>query len=110
MARIEAVVRRDQANKGQKIVIDDIEILEDKMQVLLAGKEVDLSKLEFKLLVYLAKHRGKILSKETLMEKVWGEVDLFKESRTVDIYVGYLRKKLRADVIETVRGVGYIIH
>jgi DNA-binding response OmpR family regulator len=49
------------------------------------------------------------MTKEFITEKVWGEIDLFKESRTLDIYVWYLRKKLWKDVIDTVRGVGYII-
>ena len=51
----------------------------------------------------------KVLTKEEITEKVWGEIDMFKESRTLDIYIWYLRKKLWKDVVETVRGVGYMI-
>lgn len=79
------------------------------MVVTYDNEVVDLSKMEFKLLVFLVQNQGKVLSKETIMERVWGEVDLFKESRSVDIYVGYLRKKFSQNLIETVRGVGYMI-
>lgn len=113
LARIEAVVRRDFSNKSRVISFENTgkkyEINEDQMQVMQDGQEVELSKLEFKLLLFFAKNQGKILSKETIMERVWGEVDLFKESRSVDIYVGYLRKKLGQEIIETVRGVGYTL-
>lgn len=61
------------------------------------------------LLVYLVRNRGKIVSKEELSEKVWGEYDPFTMSRTVDVYIGYLRKKLSKELIETIRSEGYVI-
>lgn len=109
VARIEAVVRRDFTNKSKVISIGDLEIHEESMQVFQKWNPVDLSKLEFKLLLFIAQNQWRTLTKELLMEKVWGEVDLFKESRSVDIYIGYLRKKLGADIIQTVRGIGYIM-
>ena len=57
----------------------------------------------------MARNIGRALTKQELLEKVWGEYDAFEESRTVDIHIGYLRKKFGADIIETMRGVGYII-
>jgi two-component system alkaline phosphatase synthesis response regulator PhoP len=57
------------------------------MQVKQDGVEVNLSKLEFNLLLFLAQNKGKTMTKEFITEKVWGEIDLFKESRTLDIYV-----------------------
>jgi DNA-binding response OmpR family regulator len=77
---------------------------------LLNNKEIHLSKLEFNLLIYLVKHKWKILSKELLLDKVWGEYDEFGQSRTVDVYIWYLRKKLGKNLIKTVRGQGYIIN
>ncbi len=109
LARVKSMARRNHSLKGNKIVFDDIEILEDQMQVTQDGTEINLSKLEFNLLLFLAQNKGKTMTKEFITEKVWWEIDLFKESRTLDIYVGYLRKKLGKDVIDTVRGVGYII-
>ncbi len=53
-----------------------------------------MSTLEMNLLIYLVQHTGKVISKEELLEKVWGEYDAFDMSRTIDVYVGYIRKKL----------------
>jgi DNA-binding response OmpR family regulator len=57
------------------------------MKVEQDGKEVSLSKLEFNLLLYLVQNSGKVLTKAEITEKVWGEIDMFKESRTLDIYI-----------------------
>jgi len=103
LARVKTMARRNHTLKGNKLVFGNIEILEDQKLVKLNGVETDLSKLEFSLLLFLAQNKGRALTKENITESVWGEIDLFKESRTLDIYVGYLRKKLGKDVIETVR-------
>lgn len=109
LARVKSMARRTHSLKGNKLVFDNIVILEDQMMVEQDGVEISLSKLEFNLLLFLAQNKGKTMTKEIITEKVWGEIDLFKESRTLDIYVGYLRKKLGKDIIDTVRWVGYII-
>jgi DNA-binding response OmpR family regulator len=70
------------------------------------GKTVDLSAREFILAETLFRHRGQVLSREQLLSSVWG-YDFDPGSNVVDVYVGYLRKKLGHDVIETVRGMGY---
>ncbi|MCT4616641.1 MAG: response regulator transcription factor [Candidatus Gracilibacteria bacterium] len=112
LMRINALVRRNQSIKSNNITLDnfDIEININTKKILLNNKEIHLSKLEFNLLIYLVKHKGKILSKELLLDKVWGEYDEFGQSRTVDVYIGYLRKKLGKNLIKTVRGQGYIIN
>jgi two-component system, OmpR family, response regulator VanR len=75
---------------------------------IMRGKEfVHLSTLEFNLLKYLLQKQGNIIAKEELYEKVWGEYDVFKMGKTVDVYIGYLRKKLGVEVIETLKGRGY---
>ena len=58
-----------------------------------------MSLLETNLLIYLAQNKGKVISKEELLEKVWGEYDAFHMSRTVDVHIGYLRKKLHKKLI-----------
>lgn len=59
------------------------------------GEEIHLSHLEFELLKYFAQNKGKVISRQELYEKVWGEFDGdFMFSKTVDVYIGYLRKKL----------------
>ncbi len=70
------------------------------------GKEVDLSAREFILAETLFRHPGQVLSREQLLSHVWG-YDFDPGSNIVDVYVGYLRRKLGKDLIETVRGMGY---
>lgn len=69
-------------------------------------REVELSAREFALAEMLIRHRGQVLSREQLLSHVWG-YDFDPGSNVVDVYVGYLRKKLGADLVSTVRGVGY---
>lgn len=70
------------------------------------GSEVDLSAREFSLAETLMRHPGQVLSREQLLSRVWG-YDFEPGSNVVDVYIGYLRKKLGGDAIETVRGMGY---
>lgn len=70
------------------------------------GLEIDLSAREFSLAETLMQHPGQVLSREQLLSQVWG-YDFDPGSNVVDVYVGYLRKKLGSDRIETVRGMGY---
>ncbi|HUP17130.1 MAG TPA: response regulator transcription factor [Acidimicrobiia bacterium] len=71
-----------------------------------AGREVELSAREFLLAESLMVHQGQVLSREVLLSRVWG-YDFDPGSNVVDVYVGYLRRKLGKDLIETVRGMGY---
>ena len=70
------------------------------------GKEVDLSAREFTLLEIFLRNPGQVLSREQLLDHVWG-FDFDPGSNVVDVYVGYLRRKFGADSIATVRGMGY---
>ncbi|MFA5917458.1 MAG: response regulator transcription factor [Candidatus Gracilibacteria bacterium] len=107
--RIQALIRRNFTEKCENIKIGKIEIDKNAKIVKLNSKVIHLSKLEYELLDYMLNYKGKIISKKELLEKVWGEYDDFFPSRTVDIYIGYLRKKLGKYLIETVRGEGYRI-
>ncbi|PWN01040.1 DNA-binding response regulator [Nocardioides silvaticus] len=71
-----------------------------------SGKETDLSAREFALVEVFLTNPGQVLSREQLLDRVWG-LDFDPGSNVVDVYVGYLRKKLGADTISTVRGMGY---
>lgn len=75
-------------------------------RVLVADKEIELSAREFTLLETLMRHRGQVMSREQLLDRVWG-YDYDPGSNIVDVYVGYLRKKIDSNLIETVRGMGY---
>ena len=73
---------------------------------LIGSKTIDLPTREFTLAEALLSHPGQVLSREQLLDRVWG-YDYSPGSNVVDVYVGYLRKKLGNDLIETVRGIGY---
>ncbi|MDD4569894.1 MAG: response regulator transcription factor [Tepidanaerobacteraceae bacterium] len=116
VARVRAVIRRveDQEEPNQKSVkkLDGLVIDEQKYEALLTGKKLDLTLKEFELLRVLAANPFNVFNRERLLEKVWG-YDFMGDTRTVDVHVCNLRKKLEeADeknmyYIETVRGVGY---
>jgi DNA-binding response OmpR family regulator len=75
----------------------------------MGGSNVQLRTLEFELLAELARHRGHVVTRERLLDRVWG-MTFAGGTRTIDVHVAQLRKKLgRPDVIQTVRGVGYRI-
>ncbi|MGZ8786117.1 MAG: winged helix-turn-helix domain-containing protein, partial [Acidimicrobiia bacterium] len=75
-------------------------------KVLVAGREIELSAREFTLLETFMSHPDQVMSREQLLSRVWG-YDFDGSSNVVDVYVGYLRKKLGSDAIETARGMGY---
>jgi DNA-binding response OmpR family regulator len=81
-----------------------LDLLTRKAQV--GDREVELSAREFILAETLLRHPGQVLSRQQLLSNVWG-YDFDGGSNVVDVYVGYLRKKLGTDLIETVRGMGY---
>ena len=76
------------------------------------GRQVELTRREFELLEELARHRNVVLSRGQLLERVWG-YDFEVDGNVVDVFVGYLRRKLEADgeprMIHTVRGVGFVL-
>ncbi len=109
LMRIHALIRRNFTVKSNKINIWDIELNIADKKVSLQWEEVHLSNLEIDLIIYLVQNKWKVISKEELLEKVWWEYDAYSMSRTVDVYIWYLRKKLGKDLIETIRGQWYLI-
>jgi DNA-binding response OmpR family regulator len=109
IARVTALTRRWKTHKGNILQYQNIQIHKESMQVKQDDLIIKLSKLEYNLLLFILENTGVVLKKELLLEKVWGDRDMFDHSRKLDIYIGYLRKKLGSDFIETVHGVGYII-
>jgi DNA-binding response OmpR family regulator len=110
IARIKSLTRRNLKNKSNKINIWEFNINLEKIEVFKNNKEIKLSNLEFKLFSYLAQNKEKVISRRELYEKVWWEFDWdFMFSKTVEVYIWYLRKKLDKDLIQTVKWVWYVI-
>ena len=109
VARVRAVLRRSEERpvEVQTIEVEGFTIDSGRRQVTTPGDDlVRPTAREFDLLWYLATHRGLVLSRAQILEAVWG-YDYFGETRTVDVHVRQLRRKLDAIPIETVWGVGY---
>lgn len=121
MARVKALLRRvrlirEEVGAGTsedvgQLTFGDLVIDSARREVRLLDAAVSLKPQEFELLLYLARHRGKALSREAILENVWGW-EYTGDSRTVDVHVRWLREKIEADPanphrIITVRGVGY---
>lgn len=111
VARVKAALRRLRSQHTpldeRALVFEHLRIDIGSRQVWLAGEEIELTATEFDLLKVLAEHHGLVLSREQLLEKVWGH-EYFGEMRVVDVHIGHIRQKLGDnDLISTVRGVGY---
>jgi len=108
VARVHAVLRRAEPDAGDDLVAaGDIVLEHAGRTVSVAGNEVELTGMEFDLLAFLLAHPGIVMSRERLLERVWG-LSFPGGTRTVDVHVAQLRRKLdRPDLIRTVRGSGY---
>ena len=108
VARVRAVLRRAEPDAGDDaLVVGDIVLEPAGRTVSVAGTPVELTGMEFDLLAFLLAHPGIVMSREHLLERVWG-LSFPGGTRTVDVHVAQLRRKLeRADLIRTVRGSGY---
>jgi DNA-binding response OmpR family regulator len=106
LARVRARLR-DQGSQEQTVLeAGDVRLDLRTRRAELGGRSIELSAREFTLAETFFRHPGQVLSREQLLSRVWG-YDFDPESNIVDVYVGYLRKKLGNDLIETSRGVGY---
>jgi len=112
-ARIRALLRRVRSDDVQpnRIHVGDLEVLPEEGVVRQAGDEVHLTRTEFRLLLELAAADGRVLSREDLLERVWG-YDYFGDGRLVDVHVRRLRTKIEPDpgnprYVTTIRGMGY---
>ena len=110
VARVKAILRRAQrvTRATTPTHVGDVTIDPARHQVTIGGRAVELRRKEFDLLLALVEHRGLVLSREQLLNLVWG-YDFYGETRTVDVHIAHLRKKLIGSnvEIETVLGVGY---
>ena len=114
LARVKAVLRRTNTFSESDSEIyksKSLTVNFERHEVVVNNNKVDLSLKEFELLQILIKNKGKIFKREVLLDKIWG-YEYIGETRTVDVHIRYLRKKIEEDdknprFIETIRGVGY---
>jgi len=108
VARMRAVLRRAEGHvEDDVLVLGDVVVRRAAREVDVAGQPVELRTKEFDLLAHLIQNRGAVLSRDLLLERVWG-YDYAGGTRTVDVHVAQVRRKLgRPDLIRTVRGAGY---
>lgn len=109
VARVKSVLRRAEphAGNGEPLTAGEVTLHPDRHEVTISGDEVKLTAKEFDLLAFLMINRGLALSRQQLLEQVWG-YDFFGDTRTVDVHINQLRKKLgNALTIDTVRSIGY---
>ena len=110
LARIKA--RLNRLKTSDKLVVGDLEINEKTFEVRRAGRKITLTPKEFKLLEYLMVNKGQVLSRDMILSRVWMySPDM--ETRAVDVYIGYLRRKVdkgfKKSLIQSVRGYGYML-
>lgn len=110
-ARVRAALRRKEPAE-ELITVDSLSIRPAGREVKRGDREIELTSREFDLLLFLARHAGKVLDHSTILESVWG-YRYDGQSDTIKVYVRYLRRKLNAegerDLIHAVRGVGYML-
>jgi two-component system alkaline phosphatase synthesis response regulator PhoP len=113
VARVKAVLRRSQSQEQPAEILhaEDLVIDSSRRRVLQNEKEIELTPREFDLLYVLALNRGIVMSREKLLERVWG-YDYYGDTRTVDVHIRHMREKLGEDsakprYVETVWGLGY---
>ncbi|PWA11238.1 DNA-binding response regulator [Pueribacillus theae] len=115
VARVKAILRRTKSEKEtekeKSLNIGELEIYPDKYEVLFRGEKLELTPKEFELLLYLSTHRGKVLSRDQLLNGVW-DFHYDGDTRIVDVHVSHLREKIEDDTkrptyIKTIRGFGY---
>ena len=109
LKRVEALLRRTSPEKTDDVIrYRELTVSEVERSVTVSGKEVTLTHLEFDILLLLLKNKGRVFSRDDLLNHVWG-YDFAGYEKGVNFHIMNLRKKLGADYIETVRGVGYRI-
>lgn len=106
LARIRALLRRAAGHASNIIECGPLRLDIAASKVGLDGRAVALTALEFRLLSYMMHHQGKVISRTELVEHLYDQ-DFDKDSNTIEVFIGRLRRKTQADLIKTVRGLGY---
>lgn len=112
LARVRAHLRRNQEEDTTQLEFTDLRLNTSTREVLRGGRSIELTAKEFDLLEYLISHPKQVLTRDQILERVWG-YDFVGDSNIIEVYVRYLRLKLESEgekrLIQTVRGVGYVL-
>jgi DNA-binding response OmpR family regulator len=108
LARLRSIVRRSAGHASSVISVGDVVLDERQMRVTLRGIPIALSPLEYRLVAYLLRHRGRVVPQHELDENIYGHGEEH-DSNALEVLIGRVRKKLGAEWIETRRGFGYIV-
>jgi two-component system OmpR family response regulator len=108
LARVRAILRRAAGHATAEIVCGPVSLDTRSGRVVVDGNPIKLTSHEYRLLAYLMHHKGRIVSRGELTEHLYDQ-DFDRDSNTIEVFVGRLRRKLGVDVIQTVRGLGYVI-
>jgi two-component system OmpR family response regulator len=106
IARLRALIRRSTGNASSELEVGDVRLDTRSGRVTLKGTPVRLTAQEYKLLAYLMHHKGKVVSRTELIEHIYDQ-DFDRDSNTIEVFITRIRKKLGADLIQTIRGLGY---
>ena len=108
LARVRALLRRAAGHATSELVCGPVRLDTRASRVVVDGNPVKLTSHEYRLLAYLMHHQGRVVSRTELVEHLYDQ-DFDRDSNTIEVFVGRLRKKIGIDMIETVRGLGYRI-
>ncbi len=108
LARIRALLRRSAGHATSELACGPLMLDTKSARVTVNGSAVKLTSLEFRLLSYLMHHKGKVASRTELVEHLYDQ-DFDRDSNTIEVFVGRLRKKLGVEVLHTIRGMGYCV-
>jgi two-component system OmpR family response regulator len=108
LARVRALLRRSAGQATSELTCGPVTLDTKSARVAVNGMAVKLTSLEFRLLSYLMHHKGKVVSRTELVDHLYDQ-DFDRDSNTIEVFVGRLRKKLGVDVLHTIRGMGYCV-
>ena len=108
LARVRALLRRSTGHATSEIECGSLRLNTKLARVTLEGRPLKLTSLEYRLLAYLMHHQGRVVPRLELVEHLY-EQDFDRDSNTIEVFIGRLRKKIATDMIQTVRGLGYCI-
>ena len=113
LSRVRALGRRVNNRTSPEIIIGDMTVNTARREVVRHGEKIELTKREFSLLEFLANNAGKVVSRDDIKDHIYDQFDQESSSNVVDVYIGYLRKKIERDdwprVLHTRRGHGYLL-